>query len=253
MTTPSLFISTYPYALIKTARALGVLSGEDSGAELRLIEAEFAKGVESHWPCVRTVEECKYVEPALLLKDASGALDECRSRAAGKFLCAPSCDVWLQVDDDIFATRDVIAKAIEIARATKSIASVPYLLRDGRTSSVGGLTFGSDRLDVQAAWTGMGLVAMHRDAVDAIGRRGPIAETDKGEIYPALFLRYIDDRRHWLGEDIAFSKRAEAAGMPIHVLADTPICHAGRWSRLNPDGSFSVDRATAAGDFAEGP
>lgn len=176
MTGPALFVSTYPYALIKAARALGVLTGEDSSAEFRIIEAEIEKGAESHWPYVRTVEECKYVEPALLSQNASGALDECRSRTAGKFLCAPSCDVWLQVDDDIFATRDVVAQVIARARETRGVATVPYLLRDGRTGSVGGLTLGPPML---ATWTGMGLTAMHRDAVDAKRHR----PGDRGRLF----------------------------------------------------------------------
>lgn len=253
---PKLFVSTFPYALIKTARAMGVLAGEDSSGEMRLLESEFARGAESDWACVRTVEECKHIEPAYLLKDASGALDECRSRMAGSFLSTPGPDVWLQIDDDIYAPRDTIRAVVELARKTRAVATVPYLLRDGRTGSVGGLTFVEDDVagtvvSVRAAWTGMGLTAMHREAVDAIARRCPIAETDKGAVYPALFLRYVDEHRHWLGEDIAFSRRAEAMGVPIHVLPDAPICHAGRWTRLNLDGSFSVDRATAAGDYRE--
>lgn len=52
------------------------------------MQSELAKGTASVWPYVRTVEECKHVEPALLSQDASGALDECRSRTAGRFLMA---------------------------------------------------------------------------------------------------------------------------------------------------------------------
>lgn len=245
----TIFASTYPYALIKVARALGQIDG-GSEAEFALIREEQSRLGESSWPAFRTLGELQHVEPAMVVCDASGSIAQSRSRMAGRYLAAvkghPELDVWLTLDDDVFAERAVLARVIEAARSSRAIASVPYLLRDGRTASVAGLQRGGEGF--LAASSGLGLVAMHRDAVERIAEaEGAPLVDDKGMRYPGIFRELVRDGVSWLGEDISFCVRAAAAGVPLHVLTDAPVCHAGRWSRLEPDGTFAVDRATAAG------
>jgi len=244
---PRLFASTFPYALIKHARALGELEGGPE-QELALIRQHEQLRGESAWPAYRTLGQLDKVEPFILVSDASGSISQSRSRMAGRFWrgFGAACDVWLSVDDDIYADESVLARLVGLARKTGGMASVPYLLRDGKTGSVAGVTRMSDE-HLCARSSGMGLVAMHRTAIEALAERAPRAVDDKGARYPALFLEFIDEWLGWLGEDIAFSRRMAESHMLWHLLPDAPVCHSGRWSRLNSDGSFSADRATAEG------
>jgi hypothetical protein len=245
---PRLFVSTFPYALIKHARALGVLpQGSGPEAEIALMrEHEKLRG-ESPWPAYRTLAELDRGEPFVFYATGAGSIAQARSRVAGLFWrVAVSCDVWLTLDDDIFAPEDTLARLVGLARKTEGIATVPYLLRDGQTASIAGVTLSGDGA-IRAQSSGMGLVAMHRSAVERIARDAPRAVDDKGARYPALFLEYIDEWLGWLGEDIAFSERAAKAGCLWHVLPDAPVCHAGRWSRIDRDGAFSLDPKSAEG------
>jgi len=245
--TPKLFVSTFPYALIKHARALGELEGGPE-RELALIKHHEQLRGESAWPAYRTIGQLDAVEPFVLVSDASGSISQSRSRMAGRFWggFGAACDVWVSIDDDIYAETDVLARLIGLARKTHGLATVPYLLRDGRTASIAGvIDTGAGGFTAQSS--GMGLVAMHRDALMRIFETSPRAVDDKGARYPACFLEVIDEWLGWLGEDIAFSRRAAEQGIAWHVLADAPVCHAGRWSRMNADGTFSADRATAEG------
>jgi hypothetical protein len=241
---PRLFVSTFPYALIKHARALGELEGGPE-QELALIRQHEQLRGESAWPAYRTVGELDNVEPFVLVSDASGSISQSRSRMAGRFWrgFGSECDVWLSVDDDIFADRSVLARLVAECRRTGGMVSVPYLLRDGKTASVSGVHKVHDEV-LCARTSGMGLVAMHRNAIEALAPSAPRAIDDKGARYPALFLEFIDEWLGWLGEDIAFSHRMAALHMLWHLLPDAPVCHAGRWSRLNADGTFSADRAS---------
>jgi hypothetical protein len=247
VTTPRLFVSCYPYALIKGARVLGKLAPEQGAeAETALIKSEERRRDDSDWPCYRTVAQVEQLEPVMLVSDASGSIGQCRSRMSGRFL-ATSCDVWLTVDDDLFAEAAIIERVVSLARTNpSSVISAPYLLRDGITPSIGGLQ--SVKGDLQPVSTsGMGLVAMHRNALKRIEPQAQPAIDDKGNRYRAFWHEMIDEWCGWLGEDVSFCRRAWTAGVPILALADAPTCHAGRWSYMNPDGSFTVHRATPLG------
>lgn len=243
---PRLFVSTFPYALIKHARALGELSGGPE-QEIALIRQHEQLRGKSDWPAYQTVGELDKGEPFVLCSDASGSIGQSRSRMAGRFWrgVGSHCDVWVSIDDDIFASEDVLARLVGLARKTEGLATVPYLLRDGKTASIAGVTVGNEGFFAKSS--GMGLVALHRRAIERIAEDAPRAIDDRGQRYPALFLEFIDEWLGWLGEDIAFSRRAEKVRCPWHVLTDAPVCHAGRESRMNGDGSFSADRATAEG------
>jgi len=248
VTSPRLFVSCYPYALIKGARVLGELAPEEGAeAETMLIKREETKRDESAWPCYRTVAQVEKLEPVMLVSDASGGLPQCRSRMSGRFL-ASACDVWLTIDDDLFAEAPVIERLVKLARLNRqAVFTASYLLRDGVTQSVGGLLSQGETELRNVGTTGMGLVAMHRDTLTKVAPYAQPAITGTGERYRAYFAEVIDEWCGWCGEDVSFSRRCREAGVPILAVADAPTCHAGRWSYMNPDGSFTVHRATPLG------
>lgn len=241
-----LFVSTFPYALIKNARALGQIEGGPE-AETALIMRHERMRAESPWPCYKTVASLEQVEPVILCSDASGSISQSRSRMAGRFLrLFGQCDVWATVDDDIEASEETVRRLVVACRASSGIVTVPYLLRDGRTASISGLRKNPAQALWTAASTGMGLVAIHRSVLTALADVAPRAIDDKGLRYPALFLEFIDEWLGWLGEDIAFCRRVAEARIPIHVLTDAPIVHAGRSSMLTLDGALvPLDERTA--------
>lgn len=249
---PPLFVSCYPYALIKGARVLGKLAPEDGAtAEAELIASEELRREASDWPCYRTVAQVEKVEACVLVSDASGGLPQCRSRMSGRFLYDSVHDVWLTIDDDLYAEAPVIERMVKLARGNRTaVFTAPYLLRDGRTQSVGGVLPQHAELQLVGA-TGMGLVAMHRDALTKVAPFAPPCVDDKGNRYRGFFYELIDEWNGWLGEDMSFSRRCREAGVPLVALTDAPTCHAGRWSYMNPDGSFTVHRATPLGAAAQ--
>jgi hypothetical protein len=229
-----LFVAIYPYALIKEARALGRLKG-GADEELALLEHELAHMQESKWPVYRTIAElARFYPDATLVQDASGSIAQSRSRMAGRFL-ASDCDVQLSIDDDIFARGYVLERLLAFAADPRlcSVVTVPYILRDGKTPSV---SFPQELTDYagRVKTTGMGLVASNRATISRIAAFSRMTYTctdDRGLVYPTLFLETIEKDK-WLGEDISFCRRVEQADVTIEALYESPICHAGRWSKL---------------------
>ena len=119
MTPPKLFASTYPYALIKHARAVGLLKGGPE-EELALSMREQDLGPESTWPAFRTLGKGGHldkVEESYRMAEGSGSIGQARSRVAGRFLrYFPQCDVHLSCDDDIEAEPDVLARLLGLCR-----------------------------------------------------------------------------------------------------------------------------------------
>lgn len=216
---------------------------------------QLANLAESQWPALRTLGELSHVCPAQLVTDASTYIDRARCVAAGRFLASKE-DVWLTVDDDIFADEEVLRRLILTCRATGGGVALPYMNRDGRSMTFRRVSGPTVWLDVgnevlvpirTVDRVGFGCVALHRELVTRLARQVVhFRESDHSPLpCPHLFVNDVDAGT-WTGEDYAFSKRCEASGSPIHVLLDAPCEHAGLSAMLDVEGRICVadpDRA----------
>lgn len=204
---------------------------------------------ESEWPGLRTLAELRHVCDYDLVVDGSTYITRARSVATGKFLRSAH-DVWLTVDDDLFASDDVLRRLILACRSTRGGIALPYMNRDGKSMTfrkVSGPTLAFDDMLVRRVdRVGFGCVALHRDLVEALAKDAPKFRAEDGPPdapgepdCPALFLEGAQEGT-WVGEDYYFSALCEAAGQPLHVLLDAPCAHAGLWAMLDEDGAIRV-------------
>jgi hypothetical protein len=236
-----------------------------TGAEL--LQHATRKGVESldasTWPGFRTLGKLARLYPGqgvTTYVDGSTYITRARCLAAAAFLrgMGRACDVWLTCDDDVTADGPVLAQLIDVARATRGIVALPYLNRDG-----GSMTFrtvtgptvwlpGSDP-DLPCPVrtvdrVGMGLVAMHREAIGRLDAAVPHFE----DHVPAMFLEGVCEvdpdtgRGLWTGDDYWMCRLAQQHDVPLHVLLDAPGEHAGLRSMLDLEGRVCLDNAEVA-------
>jgi hypothetical protein len=229
-----LFATTFLYALAKVA-----------GPKWPEIQAEIVRSpLRPPVSCdgLETIREMGALgEPVTLWIDGCTLIGKARSRASGEFLRRADCDVWVTVDDDVYAHGDVLRTLVAAARETRGVVAVPYIHRDGHALAFAVGKLDEARVQVTAAaalyraedGVGLGLTAIHRDAIIRVAREVPQA-TAETPPFPALFLEDVDEGR-WIGEDYAFARLCHACGVPVDLLLDAACCHAGRWSRLTSD------------------
>lgn len=227
--TTSVFVSLFAYSAAKVA---GDLWSE--------AQERFLAEPPPEWPGFQTLKNAREtIEQGVQMIDGGTLIAKARSRAAGEFLRS-SCAVWLQIDDDVEADREVCARVIQRAVDLKGIVGAPYVLRDGCALSyeLSSPTeiLSADRVvgDVYPVrGLGMGLTAVARDVVAELAPTVPMVTVgDKGIPYPALFIEAVEHGT-WIGEDVAFCHRAVSAGFPVAMLLDAPIVHAGRICKVD--------------------
>lgn len=239
--TSPVFASTYLYAMCKT---LGIEAYKRWLAEHTETDAALRSA-----PCqgLRTLGHLALLCDFDLGVDAGTYITRSRSVMAGRFL-ASNKDVWITVDDDIEASAEVLGRLLLACRATRDVVAAPYLNRDGGTMTfrllygeiyhVEGIALRSvDRI-------GAGLMALHRDLVEALAEKAPRFRSSNKEPMsvpdcPALFLEGVEDG-DWMGEDYWFSRLCEQAGRPIHCLLDAPITHASWTAKVGLDSCVYV-------------
>jgi len=221
-----LFVSSFLYAACK-------LAGDQWD---RAREAELRNPDASMWPGVRTIGQLRRLlgEPAQVYVDGSTLITKGRSRAAGFFLRSDA-DVWVTVDDDVFASIDVLAQLIAVARHTRSMVAAPAILRSGKAfnfhRAFAPILRVADCAYAGVDEIGLGLAAIHRDFVEVLAKDAPKVGTGASE-FPALFLETVDDGT-WIGEDVFFCRAAGRAGLPVHLLCNAPVEHFGRTAKVD--------------------
>jgi hypothetical protein len=159
------------------------------------------------------------------------------------------CDVWFAVDDDCEADTETVKRAIYLARMTRGIVLIPYLLRDIRpevkhTTSV---TIAADSAveifkspsgflpirAIECLGGGFGLTLLHRDAVLRIRDvwKDWTFLDDDGQLKIPTFAEHIEPGGSWLGEDLSFFARVPN-DMPMRALLSGSSAHAGSVLRL---------------------
>lgn len=233
----TVFCSLFAYAYCKTA-------GE-RWEELHKRDLENPEG--SHWPGFHTVGQLRRVGPCTVLCDGSTLITKARSRAAGMFLRRdPPEDVWISVDDDVFADAGVLERLIRATRETHAVVFVPYVLRSGKSISFEFETLDKSRVEQRASdlalypvdrGIGFGLTAVHRDIVEELALTVPWVKKDASlaiDPFPALFLESVEDGE-WIGEDCSFARRCHLCNIPVYALLDAPCQHGKHWMMLSAD------------------
>lgn len=241
--------------------SLAKLAGDDWKT---VMERELALGETSAWPGVRTLGRLKRMEDRVLtFASGNGLIAKVRSKLAGAFLHKTDCDVWLTVDDDCEAEAEDVRRLVAACRGTGAVVSMPMLLR-GFAEATGNYALNGQRHEVTdypvappfdapvskivllgTGKTGLGLVALHRRAVERLSEYAEDVDDGQGGVYPALFLEYVSDRQ-WISDDVGFSARARAAQVPLYVLTEAAGTHAGRVCKLGADGQLYEREGKAA-------
>jgi hypothetical protein len=242
-----LFVSLFAYAAAKNAGL--------QGRDFREVDRHWQEHPDSSpWACYRTLAAARTLEELNVMTSGHTLITKARSVAAGLFL-ASNADVWLTCDDDVYADSDVLERLLSVVRETRGIASVPCALRSGVAINVTlpllapVRALGKRAHVVQALRSGLGLVAMHKDAIRAMA--GAVPHVTVGGDYPALFLEHVSSEGAWVGEDIAFTSLASELGVAMHALLDAPCNHAGRWAQLTRDLEVLVGDTDTAGRIGQ--
>lgn len=241
----AVFATTFLYSACKVV-------GKDKWP--RWLQYELAHLETSTWAGLRTLSELRHVCDYDLMVDGSTYITRARSVASGKFLRS-NRDVWVTVDDDLFASEEVLRRLILACRVTKGGVALPYMNRDGGSMTfrkVSGPTIHAappffEGIPLRTVdRVGFGCVALHRDLVELLAKQAPhFAEKDGPPgaptvlDCPALFLEGAQEGS-WVGEDFYFSALCEKAGRPMHVLLNAPCEHAGLAAMLDSDGQIRV-------------
>ena len=212
---------------------------------------------ESAWAGLRTLGELKRVCTFDLVTDNSTYITRARSVMAGRFLRG-SKDVWLTVDDDVYADEDVLRRVVLACRETRAGVAVPYINRNGLSMTFRRLYGPTLHLDFGSQGSaslrsvdriGFGLVALHRDLVMLLAKDAPMfREGNDGKSEPdcpALFLEGAQDG-DWVGEDYYASRLCEDAGKPLWAMLSAPCEHAGITAMVDMQGHIRVQGLAAA-------
>jgi hypothetical protein len=244
-----LFFSTFMYSACKVV-------GADNWPDV--LKYELGHLDDSGWHGFRTLGQVKRAAPdCVAYVDASTYIDRARCVAAGTFLRYRKCDVWLTCDDDVYADEGVVSRLIENCRVSRGLVALPYMNRDGGSMTfrkVTGPTVWQPHAARVVDRVGMGLVAMHRDFVQALASFAVhFRSKESGPIdSPYIFCNGVDDDGTFIGEDFGVCQLAERAGLPMHVLLDAPGQHMNLCAMLDLEGGMLVQGDAHADKLARG-
>lgn len=226
-----LAVATWTYALGKE------LGFAESTAEFqRQLAAPDWESV----PCVRVITRLRGLlregdEISLYHDAAATIMSKARSRAYHAAREA-NADVWVCVDDDVEADLTTLGYLLEaVAGDEPRMCLAPCITRGSNVVNVA-LEPGAPSVRqlpsgarcVRARAGGFGLIALNRAAMDRMEHayRGLDFDDDDGKRKMALFLELIDGGM-WLGEDVAFCRRAVLCGVELEALVSGVTVHAG--------------------------
>jgi len=143
----------------------------------------------------------------------------------------------MMVDDDCEATTDTLDSLRTAARTgQQGLVIAPCLLREQDRVNVALYRTALNRrladgaVVYRAHCGGLAIAAMGRTGMDVIEQRYRdelVYEDHDGEQRLALFIEVLAGGQ-WLGEDVAFCARADAAGVVVEALGTGVTQHAGK-------------------------
>lgn len=230
-----IFVSTMTYAL---------------GKELGLTEAtaEFQRQLSDpdteSLPCVRAIARLRAYDEIGIWHDAAATcLGKARSRAFAAALAA-NPDVYITIDDDVEADSETLGHLIEAVVGQNNVVMAPAIARGSNLVNVSlapdleyrQLPSGGRTARVLAA--SFGLVAMSGDTMRYLAAQYPELsfKDEDGQTKSAVFFDQLlpepDGSNSWLGEDVAFCRRAHMSGVRLEALCTGVTAHAGQVLKL---------------------
>jgi hypothetical protein len=191
-------------------------------------------------PCVRVITRLRGLladgdEISLYHDAAATIMSKARSRAYHA-AAAADADVWICVDDDVEADLGTLRSLLEaVSGDTPRLVLAPCITRGSNVVNVAlepgaplVRVLDSGARCVRARAGGFGLVALNRAAMKLMetAYAGLTFDDDDGQSKMALFLELLDGGS-WMGEDVAFCRRAVLCGVALEALIEGFTVHAG--------------------------
>lgn len=224
-----IYVSTALYSLGKE------LGPQDADLEFR---RQVVTPTEDSLPAARAVSRLRRLEDLVLQTDcAATSIGRSRARSMFEFRRHPSQpDVWVSVDDDVDASLETLSWLVQAARDTKGAVIAPCWLRRkdpivNVVISEGGVArpVGKGGLIMGCQAGGFGLVAIHRDAVEAVHEARPelYFVDDDGERKLGAFVEVVEGGKWWT-EDLAFFLKWAPKTFRRDILITGQTTHDGK-------------------------
>lgn len=221
-----IFLSVLTYEL---GRAVGV----EAAAR------EFARQVtlppgEPRIPAAAVAYHLQRLGEVMLYHPFGTRLPQLRSRCAHAAL-ESEADVWVMCDDDVSTDDAVLRAMVSVARSPEHPAVIlPCLVRGARGEQRVNVEWGGSLVEQMAGGHtvqrvvrgGCGLMVVHRSSVVAACEYAEPYRDDDGVVKRALFRDILEGER-WLGEDLSFCARLNAAGVLLVAPSAGQSYHAG--------------------------
>jgi hypothetical protein len=184
----------------------------------------------------KTIARLRNLEEIVLHIDAGAtSIGRTRSRALFEAWRHPSNpDVWVMCDDDVEADKQTLAWLVEAARKTRGVVLAPCWLRRREpvvnvilTEAGIVLPLSDGGAIMPCAAGGLGLAAMHRDAIDRVwsARMPELAFLDEdGSEKCGCFVEVLSGGKWWT-EDLSFFIRWLPDDVARHCLLSGRTCH----------------------------
>lgn len=165
-----------------------------------------------------------------------------RSTVAEKMLALDQdVEGLLFIDHDIIFEPDAVDRLLDSCDETRGVIGAGYPMRSPGGKMIGAID--TDKLppgkkiifyeggDIYpASYLGMGFTAIHRSALEAIGRDLPYFENGVTNIPIRPFFALSREDGKWYGEDVSFCLRAHAARVRVDMDTRVRIWHKGSYT-----------------------
>lgn len=149
----------------------------------------------------------------------------------------------LFIDHDIIFDIEEVTRIIESAESTKGVVGAGYSMRRPGLGMIGGIDveksieqglgdiifFEGGKL-YPALYLGMGFTAIHRDALETIGKELPKLKSGITDIEMKPLFSLLQEDGKYYGEDVSFCIRAGRAGVTMHMDTRIRVHHKGTYT-----------------------
>ena len=165
-----------------------------------------------------------------------------RSTIVEKMLSLPpEVEGLLFIDHDIIFDPSAVERILDSCDQTRGVVGAGYSMRSPGAKMIGAvdtakipegkkLVFFEGGGLYSALYLGMGFTAIHRSALETIGKDLPYFENGVTDIPIRPYFALLREEGKWYGEDVSFCLRAERAGVPVDMDTSVRVWHKGTYT-----------------------